>query len=362
MENERLRALRDLLVQRVPQAGALLVSGEANRRYLSGFRGDSGWLWVTRDDAAILTDSRFWEQVARESPDWRLVRVANRGTEAFVAEACSAAGVTALAIEPPHLTWATYRSLRRALRGVRLLPAPPLIEELRQVKAPQELDRIRRAASIADQVLAEWLPLVQPGTTEAALALELEYRMRALGAEGLAFPTIIATGANGAMAHAIPGPERLRPGDVLVVDFGARVDGYCSDMTRTLYVPGATPSAEAAAVVAVVARALETALALLRPGVGCHALDQAAREVITTAGYGDFFGHGLGHAVGLEVHEGPSLSPRTQPRQRVPAGAVMTIEPGIYLPGRLGVRLEQLVYVGAQGNELLSRSPLLPAG
>ncbi len=360
LANARLQALRAALARRVPKAGALLVSGEANRRYVSGFRGDTGWLWVTATDAAILADSRFWEQAAAECPDWRLVKVEKAGTDELVAQECQAAGVTALAVEPPHLTWATYRTLHRRLRGVRLLAAPGLIEDLREAKEPAELDAIRRAAAIADRALAEWVPLVRPGATEADLALELDLRMRRLGAEGTAFPTIVATGAHGAMAHAIPGSAPLQSGDVLVVDFGAVVDGYRSDMTRTLFVPGAPPPDEARHVVEVVARALGVGLAAVRPGARCLAVDTAAREAIAAAGYGDYFGHGLGHAVGLDIHEGPSFSPRTRREVRVPAGAVMTVEPGIYLPGRFGVRLEQLVAVGADGNEVLSRAPLLP--
>jgi Xaa-Pro aminopeptidase len=360
MAQDRLQALRTLWEQRLPRAEALLITGEANRRYLSGFRGDAGWLWITRTDAALLTDSRFWEQAAQECPDWRLVRVENAGNEEFVAQEAAAAGITRLAVEPAHLTWATYRGLRRRLRGMHLLAAPDLVEQLRAVKEARELDAIRRAAAIADQALAAWIPLVRPGATEATLAFELEVRLRQLGSDGVAFPTIVATGAHGAMAHAIPGPTELQAGDVLVVDFGAVVDGYRSDMTRTLFVPGAPPPPEARQVVDVVAQAVAAGLAALRPGARCLAVDAAARDTIAAAGYGDRFGHGLGHAVGLEIHEGPAFGPRAKPRTRVPAGAVVTIEPGIYLPGRFGVRLEQLVAVHADGTELLSRAPLLP--
>ena len=358
MSAKRLAALRRALGASLPRAGALVVSGAENRRYLSGFRGDAGLLWITATEAVLLTDSRFWEQAEQEAPDWRLCRVQQRPLLEFLAELCRSAGVQALAFEPEHLTYAAYRGWRRGLPGVHLVPAPGLVEQLRVRKDAAELAAIRRAAASTDRALAGWLPLVRPGAVEAELAAELEHRLRLAGAEGAAFPPIVASGPRGAMAHAIPGAQALRAGELVVVDLGARVDGYCSDLTRTVLVPGAEPGAEARGVYAVVQRALAAGLAAVRPGATGVEIDAAARAVIAAAGHGADFGHGLGHGVGLAVHEGPRLSPLAAAGEGVPEGAVITIEPGIYLPGRFGVRLEELVAVRAAGAEVLSAAPL----
>ena len=327
-------------------------------RYLSGFRGDAGWLWVTGDDAALLTDSRFWVQAEEEAPDFRLVRVTGRSAAECLAEAAREAGVTGLGFDPEHLSHAAYREWRKALPGIRLVALPGLAGRLRLRKDAGEVEAIRRAAHLTDACFASWLAEVRPGAVEADLALDLEVRMRRAGAEGVAFPPIVAGGPRGAMAHAIPGPHALRAGDMVVVDVGCRLDGYCSDMTRTVFVPGAEPDPEARHIWDVAARALEAGLEAVRPGRSGVEVDAAARAVIAAAGYGEGFGHGLGHGVGLAVHEGPRLSPRADPRAPIPEGAVVTVEPGIYLPGRFGVRLEQLVVVRRGGAELLSLSPL----
>ncbi len=353
----RLAALRQELARAYPQADALVVSGDADRRYLSGFRGDSGVLWITRDDAALITDARFWEQAERECPPWRLVRQQGPLAPALAGVAAEA-GARAVAFQPEPVSYAVYRSWRHALVGVRLVAASGLLDGLRLRKDPQELAAIRRAAAMTDAVFAQWLPQCRAGAVEAELALDLEVRLRRAGAEGMAFPPIVAAGPRGAMAHAIAGPERLASGDLVVVDVGARVDGYCSDMTRTVVVSGAAPPLEALAARALVAEALRVGVAALRPGVGAVGVDALVRQVIVAGGYGDHFGHGTGHGVGLDVHEPPRISPHGDPQARIPQGAVVTIEPGVYVPGRFGVRLEQLVYVGPDGPELLSQSPL----
>ena len=353
----RLQAVRQAVAQLGPGVGALVVSGEADRRYLSGFRGDSGLLWITPDDAALVTDARFWEQAERECPAWRLVR--QQGALApVVAGLAAEGGVRALAFQPESVNYATYRSWRRALVGVRLVAAGGLIDGLRLCKQPEELAAIRRAAALTDAVFAQWLPQCRAGAVEAELALDLEVRLRRAGAQGVSFPPIVAAGPRGAMAHAIAGPERLAAGDMVVVDVGARVDGYCSDMTRTVVVPGAAPPPDAAAARALVVEAMRAGVAALRPGAGAVEVDAVVRAVITAGGHGEHFGHGTGHGVGLEVHEPPRISPHGDPGARIPLGAVVTVEPGVYVAGRFGVRMEQLVYVGADGPEVLSRSPL----
>ena len=362
----RLGALRRRL-ERLREPAAFLVAGAElgdalegahNRRYLSGFRGDSGLLWITATDAALITDSRFWDQAERECPDWRLVRQAGQSQAEVVAELARAAGIGVVAFNPTEVSYQTYLAWRRRLEGVRLRPVRGWIEDLRVQKEPDEVAAIAQAQTLVDAVFDAWRDTVRPGVSERALAVDLEFRLRRAGADGMAFPVIVATGAHGAQPHAIPGDARLEPGDLVVVDVGARVDGYCSDMTRTLTVPGAPVTEEARRAYQIVAEALRAGVAALGPGVSAKAVDAAARQVIVDAGYGEAFGHGTGHGVGLAVHEAPGLSPRADPAVTVPAGAVVTVEPGIYVPGRFGVRLEELVHVTAEGPRILSRTPL----
>ena len=334
------------------------IEASGNRRYLSGFRGDSGLLWITTTDAALITDSRFWDQAERECPDWRLVRQAGQSQGEVLAGLAAAAGIAMIAYNPAEVTRQTYLGWRRHLGGVGLRAARGWVEGLRIRKDAVEVAAIARAQAVVDAVFGDWRPTVRAGATERELAVDLEFRLRRAGAEGMAFPPIIATGAHGAQAHAIPGEQRLEAGDLVVVDVGVRVDGYCSDMTRTLQVPGAAPSPEARRAYAVVARALRAGIAALAPDVAAHAVDAVARQVIVDAGYGAAFGHGTGHGVGLAVHESPGLSPRTPPRVRVPEGAIVTVEPGIYVPGQFGIRLEELVHVTADGPRILSGTPL----
>lgn len=356
---------RRLSLQRQPTAlvvaGGELDAGQEgahNRRYLSGFRGDSGLLWITAQDAALITDARFWDQAQGDCPAWRLVRQAGQSQGEVLAELARAAGIRSVAFQPAELSYQTYLDWRRRLGGVRLRPVRGWIERLRIRKEPEEVAAIARAQALVDEVFATWRAGVRPGATERELAVDLEFRLRRAGADGLAFPVIVATGAHAAQAHAIPGAERLQAGDLLVVDVGARVDGYCSDMTRTLTVPGAPASPEARRACAVVAEALRAGVTALAPEVSARGVDAAARQIIVEAGYGEAFGHGTGHGVGLAVHESPGLSPRTPPNVRVPLGAVVTVEPGIYVPGRFGVRLEELVQVTADGPRILSATPL----
>ncbi len=356
--NDRVRSLRALMAQCLPRVGALLIGRPENMRYLSGFRGDVGFLWVTATDAAILTDSRFWLEAEQEAPGWRLVRVERADAVEFIAGLCAKAQADTLAFEPGWVTYGEYRSWRRRLKGVRLLPAPELVERLRVVKDPGELAAIRRAAEVVDRVFGEWLPCVRAGAVETELAADFEHRLRLHGAEGVAFPPVVAGGPRGAMAHAIPERTTLAGGDVLVVDVGAVVDGYRSDMTRTVLVPGGKPQGGVREVFGIVESALAAGIAAAIPGNTAVAVDTAVRAVIETAGYGPQFGHGSGHGVGLAVHEAPRLSPGADPKVRLPEGAVVTIEPGIYLPGRFGVRLEQLVRVGPSGAEVLSGTPV----
>lgn len=335
-------------------AQALVVDSPFNRRYLSGFTGSDGLLWVTPADAALVVDFRYWEQARQQAPAWRLVRQdpGSRPEEALI-RLCRSAGIAKLGVEGSHLPVQRYFEWRQSL-GVELLALAPLVERLRAVKDAAEVAAVRQAAQLADAALAAVLPAVRPGAAEDDLALRFEFEARRRGAEGLSFPTIVASGPRGSLPHATPTGRRLQSGDLVTWDYGVRLEGYCSDATRT-YALG-EPGGEARAVHDLVLAALGAGLAAIRPGVRCADVDAAARAVIEAAGRGDQFGHGTGHGVGLEVHEAPRLS-RQAGDSVLEAGMLVTVEPGVYVAGRLGVRVEELAVVRAAGPELLTGAP-----
>ncbi len=352
--DRRERVLRRL-AERAPGVSALLVTDDANRFYFSGFRGDAGWLLIAPQGSFLVLDGRFWTQAALEAPDSEVVQLEPGVPFASALDATlQRLSVRRLAFHGEQISYAEHARCAEALRGVELISVPGLGEELRVVKDDSEREAIARAAAITDAAYAELLPLIQPGVREVDLAAEIEYRMRRHGAEGVAFPPIIAAGSRGALPHARPGADPIGMHDVVVVDVGARFGSYCADMTRTVLV--GEPDGESRRVLDAAQRALDAGVSVLRPGITGTEVDQVVRRVIEDAGYGPMFTHGTGHGVGIEVHEAPRLS-RAMETGIIPAGSVVTIEPGIYLPGRFGVRMEELVFVGEHGVEVLSRSP-----
>jgi len=331
----------------------LLVTGRANVRYLSGFAGE-GFLVVTADGQWLVTDGRYEEEAAAAAPSFELVAYRR---EAELKERLRAlareAAVDRLGCEAAHLSLARHRWFAETLEGVELDPREGLVEELRRVKDAEEVARIRRALALAEEACARLLPRIGPGRSERELALELEVTMRELGADGPAFDLIVAAGANASRPHARPGSRRLERGDLVILDFGAVWEGYHSDTTRTLVV--GPPAPRQREVYEVVLAAQEAALSAVRPGATGEEVDRAARTVIEEAGYGERFLHGTGHGVGLEIHEAPRLSPGRE--DRLEAGMVVTVEPGVYLPGWGGVRLEDLVLVTEDGGRSLNGLP-----
>ncbi|HEU0316988.1 MAG TPA: Xaa-Pro peptidase family protein, partial [Solirubrobacteraceae bacterium] len=318
----------------------LIVTGAANLRYTTGYTGSNGLALVAGGgDLRFLTDFRYEEQASRQVPP------------AFVREIATGELLEALAAELPagrigfDDTATTVREHARlrelASAEVELVPAGGLVERLRLVKGAGEVERIRAAAMLVDEVYAWILGRGLAGRREWDVAVELEHEMRRLGAEEPSFASIVASGARGALPHASPGREPIEAGTLVTIDIGAKLDGYCSDCTRTFAV-GGPPDEEARAVYDLVLRAQLAGLAAVRPGPTGREVDAVARAVIEEAGYGERFGHGLGHGVGLEIHEGPRLARRAAEVALVP-GNVVTVEPGVYLPGRLGVRIEDLV-------------------
>ncbi len=346
----RLAACRTLLEKL--RLDAVLVSDEADIRYLSGFRGEDALLVIASTEASLCTDARFWGQAAEEAPDFTLVR-AQKGLFASAVAALHGSlgqGVR-LGFQGASLSYERYRALRRLHDGP-LRNVGQRIAHLRIIKDDREIATMRRAAAVTDCALAEVVGSGLIGRSERDVAWGLAAAFHRLGAEGEAFPAIVAAGEHGAQAHAIPGDRIIRPGDLVVIDTGARVDGYCSDTTRT-YAAGEPPE-EARRIYDVVLRAQLAGLAALKPGAhGRDDVDAACRSVIEEAGYGDHFGHGTGHGVGLCVHEEPSLG-RTV-GDRLAAGMVCTVEPGIYVDGFCGVRIEDTVLVTATGCEPLTR-------
>jgi Xaa-Pro aminopeptidase len=329
---------------------ALVVTNLVNVRYLTGYTGSNGVAVVGPDTRLFLTDFRYMTQAADEVSGFE-VRRGERDLLGDVAEAVSGR----VGFEDGSLS---VRKLER-LRGLvgeraELVAAGDRVEELRRVKRPDEVERIGAAAALADEALLAVLERGLVGRTEHEVAVDLEHTMRVLGAEQPSFPSIVASGAHGALPHASPRPVEI-PADVLVtIDWGAVVDGYCSDCTRT-YATGERVAADALEVYELVRSAQEMSVEAVRAGASGKEIDALGRAAIAEAGHGEHYGHGLGHGVGLEVHEGPTLSPRSE--DTLAAGNVVTVEPGVYVPDRCGVRIEDLVVVTEDGCDVLSSLP-----
>jgi Xaa-Pro aminopeptidase len=356
---ERLERLLAALAE--GDLDALLVQRPVDLRYLTGFTGSHGLALIVADPAAklgahrFLTDFRYRTQAAEQLPDaYEREIVAGELLDAVAPLLAGPSG--RLGFDDAQLTVRSHRRLAELLPpGWELVACTGMIERLRAVKEPGEIARMRAAAELADEALRETLQSGIVGRSEREVAIELELRMRRLGAEAPSFPSIVAAGAHAALPHATPREQQI-PRDVLVtIDWGALHEGYCSDCTRT-YATGEGIPARAREIYELVLSAQERALAAVRAGPTGREVDAVAREVIERAGYGEQFGHGLGHGVGLEVHERPRLS-RTAGEERLRAGNVVTIEPGVYEPGRLGVRIEDLVVVGEDSREVLTSLP-----
>jgi Xaa-Pro aminopeptidase len=326
---------------------ALLVTNMANVRWLSGFTGTNAACLVAADRRLFFTDFRYVSQAGEQVHDFELVR-SRPDLLGTVAEEMSGR----VGFEDASLSVRSHAKLQEAAPdGVELVAASGLVEDLREVKDGRELDAIRAAASISDRVFEELAERGVGDRTERRIAFELEVRMRELGADDRSFPAIVASGAHAALPHAAPRDRPVELGALLIVDMGCVVDGYCSDCTRT-FATGQLDS-EAQAIYKLVLDAQQAALAAVAPGAARRAVDGVARGIIDAAGHAEHFGHGLGHGVGLEVHEGPRLAQTAE--GGLAAGNVVTVEPGVYLPERFGVRIEDLVAVTGEGCERLTR-------
>lgn len=331
---------------------AALITSGVNRRYYTGFVSSAGALLVTREKAVLLLDSRYVEAGSKKVTDAKVVLMTDMSKQ--LNELFEEYKVKTVGIESGYMTVESLYSLRRVLNA-QLLDDPRLnsiILKHRCVKSPEEMAEIRAAQAVTDKTFIHMLDVIKPGVSEKDLQLELDYYMLRNGATGLAFETILAAGANGSMPHAVPSDNIIKEGDFVTMDFGAAHNGYCSDMTRTVAV--GKISEEQEKVYNLVLKAQLSAIDAVRAGVPCSSIDKVARDIIYNAGYEGKFGHGLGHSLGLEIHENPRFS--TLCSDITEAGTVMSVEPGIYLDGRFGVRIEDIVMITEDGCDVITGS------
>lgn len=336
--------------------GYLLINMESsdrsNQRFLTGFDSSLGCVVVLRDRTIFLTDSRYSDAARGELGEAEFQEIETRPLKT-TAELVNDLGINSVAIDQNDLSLATYNELKDELEGPELIQVDGWLSEIRQVKEDEEIELHGEAAEIADQAFSYLIDFVEPGMTEREVALELEFYMRENGAEDISFSPIVASGEKSALPHAKPGDEEIKEDELLLVDMGAKYRGYCSDLTRTLYF--GDPSEKVREVYRVVLEAQQVGLENIEPGVGGREVHRKASEVIEEAGYGENFGHGLGHGVGLDVHEGPRLSETSG--DTLKPGMVVTVEPGIYLAGWGGIRIEDMVRITEDGCVPFSRAP-----
>ena len=334
----------------------VLISADENRRYLSGFTGSSGFLLVTPKDAVLATDFRYVEQAGRQAPDFRVERIT--GGTAWLPVMVSDLGIKRLGFEGHNVTVAAHFAMQKAFEDAdnperpELVSTTGMVEKLRAVKNEEELALLQKAVDTADQAFERVAPTIEPGVTEQSVAWELEKSMREAGAEAISFDIIVGAGPNGALPHHRAGETVIADGAPVVIDMGATYEGYCSDLTRTVFV--GEPDDKFREVYGTVLKAQLEAEERVRPGMTGAETDAISREIISDAGYGDNFGHSLGHGVGLAVHESPGVGPRSE--DPLENGMVFTLEPGIYLSGWGGVRIEDMVVLENGRARVLSRA------
>ena len=333
---------------------ALLIFDEKNQRFAAGFPFTDGAVIVAREKAFLLTDSRYIEAAERIAGGCADVRMFDRQhpLTGLIRAALQEVGAERLGAEEESLNHARWAALERQL-GVTLQPAQAILRTLRASKTDEEIQSMIRAQRVSEKALEEVLQIIRPGMTEREVMAELVYHMLKNGSEGNSFDPIVVTGKNTSMPHGVPGDEVIRAGDFITMDFGSLKDGYCSDMTRTVAVGSATE--EMKNVYYTVLKAQLAGIAAARAGVLGREIDGAARRVIADAGYGEYFGHGFGHCLGLDIHEWPFAGPRGE--VPMPAGSLSSAEPGIYLPGRFGVRIEDVMIIREDHAEVITKAP-----
>ncbi|MFW6118210.1 MAG: M24 family metallopeptidase [Chloroflexota bacterium] len=350
---KRLRKLRTAIDEKVPDA--LLISQPENIRYLSGFTGSSGWLLISGQNAILATDSRYVEQAKGESSDFEIIQTKQELRD-WLPGLASDLGLHKLGFEANFISYEGYHKLSEAVKdrrvSVDLVPTSGMVEQLRSTKEPEELEFIIKAVELVDVAFEQAKLIIRPGVTEKGAAWEIEKFLRQEGSEGIPFEIIVASGPNSALPHARPTDKMIGSGEPVLIDMGAKINGYCSDFSRTLVLGKADKSLHK--IHNMVLQAQITAIERVESGMDAAQADRLARNVIEQASYGDSFGHGLGHGVGLAVHEFPSLGPSSS--DSLADGMVFTIEPGIYLTGQGGVRIEDMVVLENGKARVLSKS------
>jgi Xaa-Pro aminopeptidase len=350
MHNQRLAKLRTLMADN--QTEALLVTSDVNRKYMSGFTGSSGMLLITADKALLYSDFRYRTQAPGQAPSFEFIEHKANVLDSLL-ESASALHITKLAFEAHDMSFETYTSYTNKLQGIELVPAGKWIEQLRMVKNEAELVIIREAALLADDTFNYIVGFIKPGMRELDIALEMEFYMRRHGATSTSFETIIASGERSALPHGVASERIVQSGEFVKLDFGAYYQGYCSDITRTVML--GKPTDRHREIYQIVLEAQLATLEGIRPGMTGREADAIARNIITKHGYGDLFGHGTGHGIGMEIHESPRLS-LTGDTVLEP-GMVVTVEPGIYIAGFGGVRIEDDVVITSTGVDILTHAP-----
>ena len=333
---------------------AILVSDPFNMRYITGFRGGEGYVYLSEQRQVLLTDSRYTTQARDEADGFEIVQV--DGTADYIKRLygfMQEENVKVLGFEDEHLIYVSVKSLQDGCPGVEFAALGGALNRLRIIKNEAELKALRQAEHVGDLAFEEILKIIRPGMTELQVAAELEYSMKKNGAVRTSFETIVASGINSAMPHAIPSEKKIESGDFVTMDFGCMIDGYCSDMTRTIVVGKADEKQKE--IYNIVLQAQLAALDAVIAGMKGSEVDKVARDIIYSAGYQECFGHGLGHSVGLFIHEDPRLSPKCH--EVLEENMIQTVEPGIYVPGFGGVRIEDMIIVKKDGHENLTHSP-----
>lgn len=332
---------------------AILIHSPVNRRYFTGFPSSDGYLLITKKEAVLFADSRYIEAAQKTVSVCKCLLLKKVADE--IKKYIKDNKIFKIYIERARITVGTADFLKTVFRPCRVTPSKKLdakIDELRMVKTTEEVEYIKKSQKIAEDAFKHILTFIKPGVTEKQIALELDFYMLSHGAEALSFETIAVTGKKTSMPHGVPDDTVVKIGDFVTMDFGAVYKGYHSDMTRTVAV--GTVSEEQKEIYNIVLKAQKTSLEALKKGVPCSEADKAARDIIKNAGYGDYFGHGTGHGVGIEIHELPNLSPRSEAKLEI--GNIVTVEPGIYIPDKFGVRIEDMALITEDGFENLTNT------
>ena len=348
MEHPIVRLQKELMA-----GEGFFIESPANRRYLTGFPSSAGLVLVTKDQSIFLTDFRYYEKAASVVKSCEVKMLTSYKQD--VIPLLTKLGVTTMYVETDFVSLQSFDRLSKVLEGITLSNSArltELLEQMRSVKTPDEIAKIKKAQAITDATFSYILQRIEAGRTEIDVMLDMEFYMRKLGSEGVAFDFVVVSGKNSSLPHGVPTEKVIESGEFLTMDFGAMVDGYRSDMTRTVAVGDV--SEEQRRVYETVLNAKQQSMAAICPGVMCKDIDKIARDLIDNAGYQGCFGHGLGHSVGLDIHENPSFNTRCE-TELVP-GMVITVEPGIYLENRFGVRVEDMIVVTQNGYENLTHS------